>query len=121
LVRWIALIAIDGIDDGALVDEHVIHLDDAGRSAGRRWRLENADGLGLIRIGNVVGAKAAVEEGAEHDLVGLPSRRPRHILMDVVGAEFTGLGVDRVVGHRAGRDRDQIGLIAKAARTRRRA
>ena len=87
-------VAIDSIDDGALVDEDVIHLDDAGRSAGRRRRHEDADFLWLIRIGNVVGAEPAVEEGAEHDLVGLPPRRQRHILVDVVGAEFTGLVVD---------------------------
>src|SRR5579863_5968369 len=55
-------VAIDRVDDLPLVDEDVVHLDGAGWRAGGRRRHEDADFLGLIRIGNVVGAQSAVEE-----------------------------------------------------------
>src|ERR1700739_854215 len=63
--------AIDGVDDAALVDEDVVHLDGAGGRAGRRRRREHADLLRLIGVRDVVGAQAAVEKGAEHDLIRL--------------------------------------------------
>src|SRR5437660_3315188 len=76
-------VTIDGVDDAALVDEHVVHLNCAGRRTGRPWRHENTDLFRLVRIGNVVGAQAAIEEGAKHDLIGLPRSRQRHILMNI--------------------------------------
>src|SRR6516164_2335615 len=54
-------VTIDGVDDAALVDEHIVHLDRSGRRAGWRRRHENADLLRLVRIGNVVSAQAAVK------------------------------------------------------------
>src|SRR4029453_14732966 len=65
-------VAIDGVDDLALVDEDVVELNGAGGRHWRRRRHEHADLLRLVGIGNIVGAQSAVEEGAEHDLIGLP-------------------------------------------------
>src|SRR5262245_64227912 len=65
-------VAVDGVDHLALVDEHVVELDGAGRRAARRRRHEHGDLLGAIRVGDVVGAQAAVEEGTEDDAVRAP-------------------------------------------------
>src|SRR5262249_4426440 len=54
-------VTIDCVDDGALIDEHVIDLDRAGRRAGRRGRHESADLLRLIGVGDIVGTQAAIE------------------------------------------------------------
>src|SRR6266508_3086030 len=99
-------VAVDGVDDLALVDEHVVELDGAGRRHRRRRRHENADLLRLVGIGDVVGAQPPVEEGAEHDLIGLPGGRPRHVLVDIVRAEAALGGKRLVIGQRASRDRD---------------
>src|SRR5262249_41796945 len=106
-------VAIDRIDDLALVDEDVVELDGAGRRHRWRWWHEHPDLLRLIWIGNVIGAQSAIEEGAEHDLIGLPAGRPRHVLVDVVGAEAPLGGKCLVIGQRAGRDRDQVGFLAR--------
>src|SRR5262245_53473052 len=81
-----ARVPVDGVDNATLVDEHVIELNRAGRGVLRRWRDESGDFLGLIWVGNVVGAQPAVEESADHDLVRLPRRRNRWILVDIVCA-----------------------------------
>jgi hypothetical protein len=43
-------VAIDGVDDGAFVDEHVIYLDDAGRSARRDHQRLDCRLSSLLRI-----------------------------------------------------------------------
>src|ERR1051325_9794676 len=57
-------VAVDRVDDLALVDEHVVELDGAGWRAGRCRRHEGADLLRLVRVGDVEGAQTTVEEGA---------------------------------------------------------
>src|SRR5476651_2214812 len=79
--------AIDGVDDLALVDEHVVDLHAAYRRALRRARHESREFLGLVSVGNIVGAQAAVEEGAEHDLIGLPGGRHWGVFVDIMRAE----------------------------------
>src|SRR6185437_14781171 len=80
-------VAVDGVNDLAFIYEDIVELYRACRRAFRwRWH-EGADFLWLVRIGNVVCAQAPVEERAEHDLVGLPRRRQRHILVDIMRAE----------------------------------
>jgi hypothetical protein len=51
-----AHVTIHGVDDLALVHEHVVELNGAGRRQGRRRRNEDSDFLRLVRIGDVVGA-----------------------------------------------------------------
>src|SRR3984893_12243516 len=101
-------VAIDGVDDLALVHEHVVELHGGGRRHGRGRGHAHTDLPGLVGIGNVIGAQSAVEEGAEHDLVRLPRRRHRHILMNVVRAKTAGGGKGLVIRHGAGGDRNQI-------------
>ncbi len=105
--------AVDGVDDLALVDEYVVELDGPARCHRRGRRHEHADLLRLVWIGDVVGAQAAVEEGAEHDLVGLPGGRQRHVLVNVVGAEAALRRERLVVGQGASRDRHQVVLVAR--------
>src|SRR6266446_3557102 len=62
--------AVDGINDGALVDEHIVYLDRPGRRALGRCRDEIADLLRLVGVRGVIGAQPAIEEGPEHDAVG---------------------------------------------------
>src|SRR5262249_56174110 len=76
-------VAIDRIDDLALVDEDVVELDGAGRRHRRRWWHEYPDLLRLIWIGNVIGAQSALEEGAQHHLIGFPTRPPPPPLADL--------------------------------------
>src|SRR5271167_4645409 len=64
--------AVDGIDDGALVDEDVVNLDRPGRSALGGCRDKIADLLRLIGVRRVIGAQPAIEESAENDPVGVP-------------------------------------------------
>ncbi len=104
--------AVDRVDHLALVDEHVVELDGAGRRPGRGRRHEDADGFRLVRVGDVVGAQAAVEEGAKHDLIVLPAGRQRHVLVDVVRAEPATRRVSLVVRQRAGRDRHKVLFVA---------
>src|SRR6195256_907295 len=96
---------VDRVDDAALVDEHVVELDRAARRKG--WRLwhEGRDFLRLIRVGNVVGAQAAVEERADDDRVGVPRGRQRYVFVDVVRAETPALPGECVVGQGTRRDR----------------
>src|SRR5712671_2079005 len=105
--------AIDRVDDLALVDEDVVELDGADRRERGRRRHEGGDFLRLERVGDVVGAQAAVEEGADDDLVGMPAIRRRRVLVDIVRPEAPAAareGVDR--RHRAGRDRNRVLLVA---------
>src|SRR5580704_15584595 len=105
-------VAVDGIDDGAVVDEHVVDLAGAGRGV-RHLRHEIGDFLRLVRVGDVEGAQPAIEEGAEHDLVRLPAMRLRQILPQVMRAEPAAApreAFDR--RHRAGRDRHRVLLGA---------
>src|SRR6516164_8131573 len=106
-------VAVDGVDDLALVDEYVVELNGTGRRHGRRRRDEHPHFLRLVRIGNVVGAQPPVEEGAEHDLIGLPCCRQRHVLVNVVRPKAAGGGIGSVVGHWAGRDRNQVRFLAR--------
>ncbi len=91
-------VTVDGVNDLSLVDEHIVELHRAGGGAFRRRRHERADFLGLVGIGNIVGAQSAVEESADNDLVRLPGRRDRWIFMDIMRAEAAaaaGIGIDR--------------------------
>ena len=101
--------AIDGIDDAALVDVDVVQLDRAGRRQRRRARHEVGDFLRLIRVADVVGAHAGIEEGADHDLVGAPRRGHRQVLVQVVRAEASAaVGERGMRRRRQGADRHEI-------------
>src|ERR1700738_4608559 len=67
--------AVDGINDGALVDEHAVYLDRPGRGTLGWCGDEIADLLRLVGIRRVVGAQPTIEEGPEHDAGGLPGVR----------------------------------------------
>src|SRR3984893_3185316 len=89
---------VDRVDDLAFVDEAVIELDRADRRTRGARRLEGRDLLGLVRIGDVVGALAAVEERADDDVFGVPCIGRRRILVDVVSPEPPAaalVGIDR--------------------------
>ena len=104
--------AVDGIDDLAVVDERVVDLAGAGRGV-RHLRHKIGHLLRLVRVGDVEGAQPAVEEGAEHDLVRLPAIRLRQILPQIMRAEPAAApreAFDR--RHRAGRDRHRVLLGA---------
>src|SRR5437762_4351516 len=51
---------VDGINDGALVNEHVVYLDRPGRRALGRRRNEIADFLRLVRVGGVISAQPTI-------------------------------------------------------------
>src|ERR1700719_310682 len=79
--------AVDGVDDRALIYEHVVELDRFAGGARRGRGDEGRDLPRLVGIGDVVGAQAAIEEGADNDLVGVPGGRRGRVLEDVVRAE----------------------------------
>src|ERR1700737_1031560 len=58
--------AVDGINDGALVDEHIVYLDRPGRRALGRCRDEIADLLRLVGVRRVGGGHPPLEEGPAH-------------------------------------------------------
>src|SRR2546428_7134999 len=76
---------VDGVEDAALVDQDVVELDGPGRRLARPRRHERRDLLRLERIPDVEGAHAAVEEGADDDV--LRDEAARAVLVQVVGAE----------------------------------
>src|SRR5215469_5560294 len=99
--------AVDRIDDLALVDEHVVDLDGTARRPRRRLRDEIPDLLRLVGVGGVVGAQTAVEIGGEDDAIGFPRVRLGNVFVQIVRA------VARAAAHetferrqRAGRYRD---------------
>src|SRR6266849_5956786 len=100
--------AVDGEDDAAVVDEHVVDL--------RRWgrRDEVRDLARFVRISYVVGPDTGVEESAEHYVLRAPGAAPRRILVHVVGAAAPApmqKGLDS--GHRQRGDADRIALVAR--------
>src|SRR6202048_2629380 len=104
---------VDGINDGALVDEHVVYLDRPGRRALGWCGDEIADLLRLVGVRRVVGAQPTIEEGPEHDAVGLPGVRLWHVFVEIVRAVAAAAalkGFER--GQRAGRGRNRVGLVA---------
>src|ERR1700730_18095462 len=103
---------VDGINDGALVNEHVVYLDRPGRRALGRGRDEIADLLRLVGVRGVVGAQPAIEEGPEHDAIGFPGVRLWHVFVEIVRAVAAAAaltGFER--RQRAGRDRHRIALV----------
>src|SRR6266508_5788949 len=78
--------AVDGEDDAAVVDEHVVDLRRSGRRAGWGRRHEVRDLARFVRIPYVVGPDTGVEESAEHYVLRAPGAAPRRILVHVVGA-----------------------------------
>src|SRR6267142_531103 len=104
--------AIDRIDDAALVDEHVVDLHGAGSRSARRLRHVVGDLLGPERVRDVVGAHAAVEEGAEDDRLRLQVARHRAVLMQIVSAVSAASSLEFLHGRdREGRDRHGVGLV----------
>src|SRR5206468_3370136 len=73
---------VDGVEDAALVDQDVVELDGPGRRLARPRRHERRDLLRLERIPDVEGAHAAVEEGADDDVLRDPAARA--VLVQVV-------------------------------------
>src|SRR6202022_4482546 len=57
---------VDGINDGALVDEHVVYLDRPGRRVLGRCGDEIADLLRLVGVRRVGGGHPPLEEGPAH-------------------------------------------------------
>src|SRR6266851_3847332 len=104
--------AIHGVDNGTLVDEHVVYLDRPGRRALGSCRDKIADFLRLVGVGGVVGAQPAVEEGGEDDPIGLPSVGLRQVLIKVVRAIAPAAPL-KVCERRqwAGRDRHRVRLV----------
>src|SRR6266571_2713218 len=78
--------AVDGEDDAAVVDEHVVDLRRSDRRAGWGRRHEVRDLARFVRIPYVVGPDTGVEESAEHYVLRAPGTAARWILMHVVGA-----------------------------------
>src|SRR5215470_4161014 len=104
--------AVDGIDDGAFVDEHIVYLDRPGWRALGRGRDEIADLLRLVGVRRVVGAQPAIEEGPEHDAIGFPGVRLWQVFVEVVRAVAAAAalkGFER--RQRASRDRHRVGLV----------
>src|SRR5215472_18293383 len=101
--------AVDSVDDATFIDEHVVELNRTRWCAFRRRGDKGRDLFRHIRIGNVVSAHTAVEESADHDLVRLPGRWDRWVLVNIVRAEppaAIGIGVDG--WQRAGGNGDKI-------------
>src|SRR6266481_7024517 len=104
--------AVDGINDGALVDEHVVDLDRPGRRALGGCRDEIADLFWLVGVGRVVGAQPAIEEGPEHDAVGLPGVRLWHVFVEIVCAVAAAAALEGFERRqRTGRDRHRVCLV----------
>src|SRR5206468_11695192 len=79
-------VAIDREDDAAVVDEYVVDLAGAGRRP-LYLRHEIPDFLRLVRVRQIVGPEAAVEEGAEDYVFGFPAIRLRQVLPQIMRAE----------------------------------
>src|SRR5262249_62415937 len=89
--------AVDSVGNPTFHNNHVVELTPTRRCAFRRRGDKGRDLFRHIRIGNVVSAHTAVEESADHDLVGLPGRWDRWVLVNIVRAEppaAIGIGVD---------------------------
>src|SRR5271166_4449272 len=78
--------AVDRIDDLALVDEHIVDLDRAARRPRRRLGDEIPDFGRLVGVRGVVGAQPTVEEGGENDAIGFPRVRLGQVLIEVMSA-----------------------------------
>src|SRR5580658_1954322 len=64
-----AATAVRRVHDAVRGDVDVVHLDRADLGAGRGGRHECRHLPGLERVAHVIGSHAAVEEGAEHDVL----------------------------------------------------
>src|SRR5260370_8038497 len=106
--------AVDGEDDAAVVDEHIVDLRRSDRRAGWGRRDEVRDLAWFVRIPYVVGPDTGVEESTEHYVLRAPGAASRRILVHVVGAAAPAPmqeGLD--AGYRQRGDADRIALVAR--------
>src|SRR5271166_5796934 len=105
--------AVDRIDDLALVDEYVVDLDGTTRRPRRRLGDEVPDLLRLVGVGGVVGAQPTVEIRRQDDAVGFPGVRLGQVLIEVVRS-VAGAATHEILKRRqrTGRYRYRIGFDA---------